>query len=153
MKQLIISAVSLFLCSLSGLSQSTEPSQEATNQRNSEVVLKQLDQRKNFHWHNGTTATPTGREAAPVSIGGSYVSHRQVDASLKTPSYSDRLRTTTSSQLSKLDQRKHFKWKDGTTATPTGHQATPTGGGYASLGQPKNDKPVSKKSKAKENDQ
>jgi hypothetical protein len=33
-----------------------------------------------------------------------------------------------------LNNRKIYKWKDGQRATPTGHEATGTNGGYAALG-------------------
>lgn len=32
-----------------------------------------------------------------------------------------------------LDQSKMYNWKDGQRATPTGHEATGTGGGYAAI--------------------
>lgn len=32
-----------------------------------------------------------------------------------------------------LNQRKIYKWKDGQKATPTGHEATGTAGGYTSI--------------------
>ena len=143
MKRLIYSAVSLLLFSSYALSQANEPSKEETNQRSRDVDLKSLDQRTNYHWANGTTATPTGRDAAPTAMEGSYMSHRVVNASIKTPSYRNRLVSSTRSYLQTLDQRKIYHWKDGTTATPTGHEATPVGGGYASLGRPQDDKPVS----------
>jgi hypothetical protein len=34
-----------------------------------------------------------------------------------------------------LNDRKIYNWKDGQHATPTGHEATGTNGGYAALGR------------------
>jgi hypothetical protein len=34
-----------------------------------------------------------------------------------------------------LNDRKMYNWKDGQRATPTGHEATGTNGGYAALGR------------------
>lgn len=36
-------------------------------------------------------------------------------------------------QTDSLNDRKIYNWKDGQRATPTGHDATGTGGGYAAL--------------------
>lgn len=40
-----------------------------------------LDNRKNYHWKNGQTSTPTGYEAAPTS--GGYQSLNRVKATVK----------------------------------------------------------------------
>ena len=36
-------------------------------------------------------------------------------------------------QIDSLNDRKVYHWKDGQKATPTGHEATGLGGGYAAL--------------------
>lgn len=152
MKQLVISTLSLLLFTPALYSQQTGASKEESNTRSREVQLRSLEQRQNYHWKNGTTATPTGRAAAPTAMDGSYMSFKHVDAYLQVPSYQPELSRSTSFYLDKLDQRTNYHWSDGTTATPTGHEATATGGGYASLGQPRTDMPVRRSRPAPEPD-
>ncbi len=37
-------------------------------------------------------------------------------------------------ETNKMNDRRIYKWKDGQRATPTGHEATGMGGGYAAIG-------------------
>jgi hypothetical protein len=71
--------------------------------------------------------------AAAQTAGGQSSNSTSVSSSTATPKKgkkSQKAAATTDS----LNERKMYEWKDGQRATPTGHEATGTNGGYAAIG-------------------
>lgn len=95
------------------------------------------ENRKNYKWENGQTATITGYQA--TGIGSGYASlkkDKNVRDAIVTPG-NTRKRDSNSANIP--SNRKIKLWPDGQKATVTGHEAAPINGGYSSLGKKKND--------------
>lgn len=93
------------------------------------------ENRKNYKWENGQTATVTGYQA--TGIGSGYASlkkDKNVREAIVTPG-NNRKRDSNSPNIP--ENRKIKQWPDGQKATVTGHEAAPINGGYSSLGKKK----------------
>lgn len=93
------------------------------------------DNRKNYKWENGQTATVTGFQA--TGIGSGYASlkkDKNVREAIVTPGSN---RKSDSNSANIPENRKIKQWPDGQKATVTGHEAAPINGGYSSLGKKK----------------
>jgi hypothetical protein len=79
---------------------------------------------REYMWPDGQVATPTGHEASAVSGNNA--------AKPKAKVSTDNVQRNSVEKQVLLPEREYM-WKDGQTATPSGHEATPVGGGYAAL--------------------
>ena len=74
----------------------------------------------------------TGSMASAQTSGGQSGNSPSVSSSTVKPKKGKKA-TAKKAAPDSLDNRKTYQWKDGQRATPTGHEATGTGSGYAAL--------------------
>jgi hypothetical protein len=95
---------------------------ESNSVQNKTVILPERE----YMWENGQVATPAGQEATPV--GGGYAAPKTKRITQTT----DKVQRNSVQKFPLLHEREYM-WENGQTATPTGNEATPVGGGYAAL--------------------